>query len=130
MKFAKEQQVSLPGWISAIEELAKIRIIRLKGDIDALAVSRLEQFAALIRQQKNYVYKHILLDFAEVVSMDSAAVAALLKALREYKKTHQKLALSNLKEGPRNIIRLAKVGHLFPSYSTEAKALKDLETRF
>ena len=129
MKLEKEQTL-VPEWIKAVEELKKIRIIRLVGEIGALAVSKLEQFSALSRQQKGYEFKHILLDFSEVTLIDSAAVAALLKALRDYKNTHQKLALVNLKEGPRNMIRLTKVGHLFPSYASEAQAIKDLETRF
>ena len=95
MKLEKEQTL-VPEWIKAVEELKKIRVIRFKGDIDALAVARLEQFSVLTRQQKGYEFKHVLLDFSEVNSIDSATVAALLKALRDYKKTHQKLVHTEL----------------------------------
>jgi anti-anti-sigma factor len=120
----------LPTWLKKVEELKKIRIVRMKGVLNAFAVTLIEKLDARARKQKGYEFKHVLLDFEDVTSMDSSAVAGLLKALAEYKKTHQKLAIVNLKEAPRHMLRLAKVSHLFPSYATEAQAVKDLETRF
>lgn len=130
MDIFKKNKISLPKWIKKVEERKTIRIFRLQGELGMAAVAELEQFAVLARSQKDYEFKHILLDFADVSSMDSSAVAALLKALRDYKKRHQMLVIVNLNENPKNMIRLAKVGHLFPSYATEAEAIQDLETRF
>ena len=127
--FSKEKSF-LANWIQKVEELKTIRIVRIKGDLNAIAVAMLEKLGARARQQKGYEHKHLLLDFKDVVSMDSSAVAALLKALAEHKKTHQKLAIVNLKDSPWHIMRLAKVSHLFPSYANEEQAIKDLETRF
>ncbi len=127
--FSKEKSF-LANWIKKVEELKTIRIVRIKGELNAFAVAMLEKLDARARQQKGYQHKHLLLDFKDVASMDSSAVAALLKALAEYKKTHQKLAIVNLKESPWHMMRLAKVSHLFPSYANEEQAIKDLETRF
>ena len=123
-------QIRLPKWIKQVEERKTIKIYRLQGELDAPAVTTLQKFAALARTQKGYEYKHVLLDFANVASIDSAAVAALIKELHIYKKMHQKLAIMNLAEGPNYMMRLAKVMHLFPSYETEEQAILDLETRF
>lgn len=120
----------LATWIKKVEELKTIRIVRIKGELNAFAVAVLERLDARARHQKGYEFKHLLLDFKDVVSMDSSAVAALLKALSEYRKTHQKVAIVNLTEAPWHMMRLAKVSHLFPSYANEEQAIKDLETRF
>lgn len=130
MQLFSKNNSFLATWIKKIEELKTITIVRMKGELNAFAVARLEKLDARARQQKGYQFKHVLLDFADVTSMDSSAVAALLKALNECKKTHQKLAIVNLKDAPLHMLRLAKVSHLFPSYGSEAQAVKDLETRF
>jgi len=123
-------QTRLPKWIKGVEERKTIKIYRLQGEIDAHAVTTLQKFSAFARNQKGYEYKHILLDFANVASIDSSAVAALIKELHIYKKMYQKFAIMNLAEGPNYMIRLAKVMHLFPSYESEEQAIQDLEARF
>ena len=130
MEIFSKKKSFLPTWIKKVEELKTIRIVRMQGDLNAIAVALIEKLDARARQQKRYEFKHVLLDFEDVTSMDSSAVAGLLKALAEYKKTHQKLAIINLREAPRHMMRLAKVSHLFPSYGSEVQAIKDLETRF
>lgn len=130
MELVSNKKLALPRWIKVVEELERIRIYRLQGKLDAVAVAKLQKFSALVRSQKGYRHKHILLDFLEVTSISSSTVAALLKELQTYKKTYQLFAIMNLKGEPLDMIRLTRVGHLFPSYSSEAEAIQDLETRF
>ncbi len=130
MSVLAPNQIRLPKWIKQFEERKTVKIYRLQGDLDAAAVTLLQKFSALTRRQKGYEYKHVLLDFADVVSLSSSAVAALIKELDIYKKMYQKFAIMNLREGPAYMMRLAKVSHLFPSYGSEEEALHDLETRF
>jgi len=126
--FSKKQRL-MPEWIDKIEELKSVRILRMKGDLNTFAVAQLERFAAIVRRKKGYEFKHLLLDFTQVTSIDFAAVAALVRTLREYQKRSENLGLVNLKSELQHILWLAKVGHLFPSYANEADALKDFETR-
>lgn len=127
--FAKKQRL-MPEWIDKIEELKSVRILRMKGDLNTFAVAQLEHFAAVVRRKKGYELKHLLLDFTQVTSIDFAAVAALVRTLREHQKRSENLGLVNLKSELQHILWLAKVGHLFPSYTNEADAVKDFETRF
>ncbi|HCM42808.1 MAG TPA: hypothetical protein DIS66_05825 [Candidatus Omnitrophica bacterium] len=127
--FAKKKS-SLSQWIEKIEEREKVRIFKIKGNLDITAVAQIEQFVTLMKQRKGHDFKHVLLDFAEVTQIDFSTVAALLKTLRDYLKSYQKLALINVNEQPQNMLWLAKVGHLFPSYISQDEAIRDLETRF
>ena len=120
----------LAEMIEKVEEREKVRIFKIKGHLDKAALAKLERFAALARKQKGFQFKHILLDLAEVTQIDFSFVAALLKALKDCTREYHKLALINLKEQPQHMLWMAKVGHLFPSYSTRDEAVRDLETRF
>lgn len=130
MKLFSGKNHPLAPWIERVEEREKVRIYRIKGELNTAAVASLEKFVSLARRKKQRDFKHILLDFEQVNHIDFSIVAALLRILNGCEKIYRKLALMNLKEQPQNMLWLAKVGYLFPSYATEAEAVKDLETRF
>lgn len=124
------KRMHAPEWIAGAEEKGTLKIFRLKGDLDAFAVAKLERFAEALRKVKGYKPKHMILNFAEVTSIDSTVMASLLKTLGYYKKMHRMLAISNASKELQYLMWLAKVSHLFPTYATEEQAVKDLETRF
>ncbi len=130
MKLFTRKPRLLPEWIDKVEELKSVRILRMKGELNTFAVAQLERFAEAVRRRKGHEFKHLLLDFTQVTSIDFAAVAALVRTLRDYQKRSENLGLVNLKADLQHILWLAKVGHLFPSYANESEAIKDFETRF
>lgn len=113
-------------FISSIKEREGLRIIRLKGDIDMATIPEAFKFMKKMQSHPDFRYKSILVDFKNVTNLDTAAIAVLIAAISELKKTHHKLGVINLKERFRDEIQIHKVDKLFAEYPTESDAVKDL----
>ena len=87
MKTPSENQIPLPSLIKTIEEKKTFRIVRMKGPVNLTNGNELDQFVRKFRNQKRFEYKYLLLDFADVTQIHSSAIAAVVKAMLDYKKT-------------------------------------------
>jgi anti-anti-sigma factor len=130
MAHSFDNQIPLPSIFRAIEETEKIRTIRFQGSVDISQVSDVEQFIKKFRAQEGFEYKHLLFDFSEVSFIDSAAIAAILKTLRDYKKKNHRMVIVNANAESRNqdIFEVYKVDQVVHFHQTEAEAIKDLES--
>ena len=124
------KRLGLSQLIEKVEERPTVRVFKIKTDLSAFAVAKLEQFADYARRQKSSELKHVVLDFSAVANIDFSAVAVLVRTLNDYKKFHRMFALSGLHGQPQSIFDLAKVSRLFPSYPNALDATRDLELRF
>jgi len=127
MTLFDKKHVSLPGVFRGIQERDKVRIIRLKGSVDAGNVNEIQKFVQKLRVQKGYEFKNLLIDFKDVPYADSAAVAELIRVLMDCKKAHHELGVVNLSGEVLNLFEVLKVNTLIRSYLTEEEALKALE---
>ncbi len=130
MSFFSKKQNILGQWIEKVEDRERVRVYKIKGDLDTFAAAKLDRFVNMMKGCKGFELKHVLLDFEDVKHIEISAVAALLRALRECAEKYHKLVLVNVHEQPQNILWLAKVAHLFPSYGSREEAIRELETRF
>lgn len=117
-----------PFFISSIEEFDEFRIIRLKGSLDRDTIPQAIKFMRRMQNRANFQHKNTLIDFKDVVHIDTTAVAALIMAISEFKKAHHKLGIINLKEYFRNEIKLLKVDPVVAEYPTEKMAIKDFRS--
>jgi anti-anti-sigma factor len=129
MRNTFENKVSLPSALKSIEETEEIRIIRLKGSVDFSTVDEIGQFIEKFRAQKEFQYKHLLLDLSEITFVDSSAVARVIKTMLDYKKANHRMVIVNPSSDTRNksMLEVYKVDKLVHLYHTEAEAIKDLK---
>jgi anti-anti-sigma factor len=117
------------GPFKEIVEKENYRIIRMKGSFDIMNDVEVEGFIKKFRSQRNFQFKHLILDFQEATFLDTSAVALIVKTMSDYKKSHHKLGIINLDEESRNkkMLELYKVDKLLIIYPSEAAAIEDLE---
>lgn len=124
--FRHRKDDNSPFFISSIEEKGRVRILRLKGDIGMSAAPEMMKFKKKVESRPDFQYKNILVDFKNVTHIDTAAIAELIAAISELKKTHHKLGVVNLSEGFRSELQILKVDKLVVEYPTESDAIKEL----
>jgi anti-anti-sigma factor len=115
-----------PLSIMAIEEREKILIVRFQGPIDVTTLAEVEQFRKNREDQGKFQHKHLLLDFENVTSTDSATVAVLVEAIATLRKEQHKLGLINIDDKLHFMFELFKVSELVFFFPNEAEAIKEL----
>ena len=115
-----------PFSISAVEDYPSIRIVRLRGAIDRQTVSELERFRKWVAKHKGFRHKHVLLDFRDVIRVDTAAVAEIIQEVSELKSAHFKLGAIHLNDAVRSQLQVLKVEKLISVYENESRALEEM----
>ena len=115
------------AYIKKIQETDDLVIIRLKGAIGFYAVPILTDFGKLNSgRTERYLNKHILLDFKEVIHIDSATLASLIQLLNELKIREKKLGIINATLFLKNYLNIAKLESIVKVYRSEKVALKEI----
>ena len=106
--------------VQEIRDDGSIITIRFTGAIDASTIPLIER--NFLDKEKEYLEKHLLLDFKDVTHVDSATIAALVLLLVDRKKTHAKIALVNLPEMLKSYLKIEHIDASVPVYESEAEA--------
>ncbi len=103
-------------------EVNQVNILELSGEIDINTSPEVRKvFDRLIKEAR----KKVLLNFAEVVYIDSSGLATLVEMLQRLKRLGGVLRLSNLSEKVKGLFEITKLDKLFNIFPSEAEALKD-----
>ena len=97
-------------------------VIHVAGDVDMGNSPRLrEAILGLLRGRRG---TSVVVNMEGVDYIDSSGVASLVEGLQEARRSHGKLRLACLNEGPRDVLQLTRLLDLFDVHATEAGALE------
>jgi anti-sigma B factor antagonist len=82
-----------------------------------------------IRQEINSGYKHVVLNLAGVIYMDSAALAEMASAYIAVSGKGGKLRLANAQQRIQELLRVTRLSSILENYDSEAAALASLGVR-
>ncbi len=110
--------------IKEIVRAKKLTIVRLQGAIDSSTITRLD--LNISKDKKNFLDRHILLDFKDVVYVDSATLAYIIFLLDKLQKRHRKLGIINTIPLLKSRFEIEKLEKVVRVYKNEDEALRDL----
>ena len=123
MSIKKEEK---PPYLERIDELEKVSIIRLKGEITRDMIPIIEARLQDNRRMGSKIDKNVLIDFAKVVDVDSATVAFHVIHLEEFHQNGFEMGLINLNEEMTALLEMFKRDAPLKVFASEADALKEL----
>ncbi|MBZ4682700.1 MAG: anti-sigma factor antagonist [Fusobacteriaceae bacterium] len=103
------------------EKIGDTIILRVKGELDALVAPQLKD--KLIKLTENGV-KKIIIDFKELVHINSLAMGILRGRLKEIRENDGDLKLINLNSHISTIFEMVGLDELFDIYDNENEALE------
>src|ERR1700722_3526539 len=115
-----------PSFISAVEDVRGVRILRLQGSL-GMDVGQEERDAAeAIEAAAGAFSRPLLLDFKATTSWDTSTIASLVQALRRRVAAHAKVAIINAPSRLSAELEISRLRDMFPTYSSEEEALAKL----
>lgn len=116
----------LPPYLERVDELERVSIIRLKGEITHEIIPVIEARIRDNRRNGSTIDKNVIVDFAKVVDVDSATVAFHVIHLEEYQQSGFEIAFINLNEEMIALLKMFKRDAPFKVFPTEAHAIMEL----
>ena len=115
-------------YLSEIEELDKLTIVRLQGNIDKDMVPIIEQRIQDNRKAGSKIDKNVLVDYAKVDQVDSAGVAFHLVRLKEYQAKGFRVGFLNPSDQLETYLAMFHLCESFKLFRNEEEAIKDLNS--
>ena len=115
-----------PAYIDRIDELEKVHIVRLKGNIDQAMIPVIEERIQNNRRKGSKIDKNVLVDYALVDKVDSAAIAFHLVRLKEYQVEGFKIGFLNASETLLAYLNMFQLSDAFKIYTDEELAVNEL----
>ena len=110
--------------IKDIERIGQITIVRFCGRVDATTIPALS--GRFYETEKNYFDRNILLDFREVIHVDSATLAYILIWLDKLQVHNRKIGVVNVSDDFDTYLTMDRVASIIRKYKNEAEALDEL----
>jgi len=123
---SKENTEEHPPYLERIDELEKVSIVRLKGEITREIIPVIEGRIQNNRRMGSRIDKNVIIDFAKVVDVDSATVAFHVIHLEEYHQQGFEMAFINLNDEMRVLLQMFKKNAPIKTYPSEDEAVRDL----
>ena len=117
-----------PQYLAQIEELERLTIVRLKGNIDQDMIPVIEDRIQFNRKAGSKVDNNVLVDYRLVDKIDSAAVAFHLVRLKEYEAKGYKIGFINPSEELKVFLQMYHLTNAFKIYTSEQEALDELNS--
>lgn len=113
-------------YLDRIDELEKVSIVRLKGNIDQAMIPVIEERIQKNRKAGSVIDKNVLVDYALVQKVDSSAIAFHLVRLKEYESRGFKIGFVNASEELIVFLNMFHLSDAFKIYTNEEEAVKEL----
>ena len=117
-----------PTYLDRVDDLEFLQIIRLKGAIDQSVIPVIEKRILENRHHGSVIDKNVLLDFRNVVHVDTATIAFHIIRLKEYQESHHRIGFVNIPSEFKSLLDLFKFGEMFKIYMSEDQAVAELNT--
>ncbi len=98
-----------------------VTVVRVKGELDALMAPKLKDL--LIKEGETGKNK-VVIDFNELIHINSLAMGILRGRLREVRETGGDIKLANLNPHIATIFEMVGLDEIFEIYSSEEEALQ------
>jgi len=115
-----------PEYLASLDELEKVSIVRLKGNIDQAMIPVIEDRIQANRKAGSVIDKNVLVDYKQVEKVDSAAVAFHLVRLKEYEAKGFKIGFVNTSEELKVFLDMFQLSDAFKIYASEEDAINEL----
>ena len=115
-----------PSFISAVEDLRSVRIVRLQGPVGMQIGQEDREAEEAIEAAAGAFSRPLLLDFKATTAWDSSTVAGLVQALRRRLAARAKVAIINAPPKLLAELEISRLRGMFPIYSSEDEALAKL----
>lgn len=120
------QNNQLP-YLERIDEFEHVQIARLKGDIDQSIIPLIEARIQKNRKKEGVrIDKNIIIDYALVDAVDTAAIAFHLVRLKEFESAGRKIGFINVTKELAVLLDMFKQTSHFKVYLNEEDALNEL----
>ena len=125
-QFFFNEEKKWPAFIDSVEDFPHLRIVRLRGNLDAKSMGDIQSFMKKAKKKAGLFNKSVILDLRKVEHVDTAGVAHLLKVFNDLKQKKYRLGIMNVPENLRNMIGILKLDDIFLTFDSEKKALKEI----
>ena len=103
------------------KEVNEVVVVKVVGELDALVAPKLkERLNKLIENEK----KDFIIDFSELVHINSLAMGILRGKLREVREIGGDIKLINLNDHIKTIFEMVGLDEIFGIYASEGEALE------
>lgn len=126
MAFFKKHKREKPPYLERIDELPKVNIVRLKGKITQDMIPVIDARIEANRRAGSTIDKNVILDFAQVIDVDSTTVAFHVIRSKEYEERGFKVGFINLNDEMKILLKMFKDGAAFKVFVSEEEAVKEL----
>ena len=123
-RFFTNENGQFPSFVDAIDSFEHVKIVRLKGRLDSQASGEMGYFFKKVQKSPGQLDRSVLLDFRKVESVETTAIAQLLKILTLLKKKNYRLGLFNVPEIMSGMLEVLKLENVFQIFDSKAKAYK------
>ena len=125
-KFFQSSKPQIPSFVESVDDYPHLKIIGLKGYLDASIVSEVQNFLQVAKKTKSFLNKSVLLDLKNVACVDSAVVAGLVEVLSALKQKHFKLGLLNIPDNMKGMLQIMKMENIFLVFESERRAFSEI----
>ena len=119
----REEDEELPPYLERVDELEFVNVVRLKGKIDQEMIPVIENRIQANRKAGYTISKNVLVDYALVEKIDSAAIAFHLVRLEEYREHGFKIGFVNVTDEMTAHLEVFKNSDAFFIFDTEDEAV-------
>ena len=121
-----ENNGDLPSFIDTVDDFPHLKIVRLKGNLDASSVSEFQRYLRKVGGAKKVLNKSVVLDLKDVGRLDSAAIAELLNVFASLKAAKHRLGLMNVPECLSDMVEILKLRGIFLIFESEKRAFQKI----
>ena len=116
----------MPACVESVDDYPHLKIIKLKGCLDISTTQDVQLFLQNTKKKDSRINKSVLLDLKNIVDVDSAGIAGLVKVLSRLKHKNFKLGLMNIPENLKGMLQILKLEDLFFIFESEKKAFSEI----
>lgn len=124
--FFKNGKEVIPACVESVDDYPHLKIVKLKGCLDISTIQDMQLFLQNTKKKEDRINKSVLLDLKNVVDVDSAGIAGLVKVLSRLKQKNFKLGLMNIPENLRGMLQILKLENVFFIFESEKKAFSEI----
>ena len=125
----KQREIKMldkPRYLEKIDELERVTVVRLKGNIDQQMIPIIEERIQHNRKKGSTINKNVLVDYKLVKKVDSATIAFHLVRLKEYQEKGFRIGFMNLSYELKVYLNMFGLCEAFKIYADEEQAINEL----
>ena len=123
--FTNEKQ-EWPSFIEKVEDFPHLKILHLRGDLDASTMGEMKKFMKKTGKEKTIFNNNIILDMRKVGHVDTAAIAQFLKILNDLKLKKYRLGIMNAPDSMRHMMGILKLEDVILTFESQKKAFREI----